>query len=129
MKFFAKSILFTFIVAMSSSLLTAQPNNNLAEQWYRTRYGRPSPAEQARIDAAVKHVATRPVSIPVLGANHANAWSEELFQLKYGRPTPRNEARLREANAGRDMLMTSQLAPANDRFENWFRAKSGRASR
>jgi len=129
MKLQAKSILFTFIVAMSSNLLIAQPGNNFAEQWYRAKYGRPLPAEQARIDAAQKHEASRSESAAVLGAYHAKAWSEVFFEAKYGRPTPRKEASLREANLGRDALMTSKLAPADDRFENWFRAKSGRAIR
>jgi len=128
MKFATKSVLFSIILAMSSSLLVAQSSSSYAEQWYRAKFGRPSPTEQARIDASQKP-ADRSTSTALLGKNRANAWSEVLFQAKHGRPSPREEARVREANLGRDMVMTSKLAPVDDRFENWFRAKYGRASR
>ena len=129
MKAVAKSILFTFILATSSSLLVAQPGSNYAEQWYRAKFGRPSPTEQARIDATQKRAVAPADSSAVLGTKHGNPWLEQLYQAKHGRPTPNEEARLREANLGRDSVMTSKLAPVDDQFENWFRAKYGRASR
>lgn len=114
----------------ANSLLLAQPGNSYAEQWYRAKFGRPSPTEQARIDAAQKATTTQPAVTAVLPKTAlANTFAEQLHRAKYGRPTPREEARLREANLGKNETLLSRTStPANERFENWYRAKYGRPS-
>lgn len=48
-----KAIILTAIFAMgANSLLVAQPANTWAERWYRAKFGRPSPTEQARNETA-----------------------------------------------------------------------------
>ena len=55
MKQLTRSILFTGILAMaSSSLMVAQTSASWSEQWYRAKYGRPSPLEEARLNAQAR---------------------------------------------------------------------------
>ena len=49
MKSFSKTIIFGAIFALgANTLLFAQPGTSWAEQWYRAKFGRPSPTEEAR---------------------------------------------------------------------------------
>src|ERR1017187_877489 len=51
MKPFVRSILFTGILAIVAiSSMVAQTSNGWFEQWYRAKYGRPSPTEEARLE-------------------------------------------------------------------------------
>lgn len=60
-----KAIMLTVVFSMgASSLLVAQPSNSRFEQWYRAKYGRPSPTEQARLDSAKQTAATPAVVVP-----------------------------------------------------------------
>lgn len=55
-----KRIVLSAVFTMgASSLLVAQSSNSWAEQWYRAKLGRPSPTEQARIDAAMLETSPR----------------------------------------------------------------------
>jgi hypothetical protein len=94
MKTFVRNILITGSLAIfASSSMIAQTSNGWFEQWYRAKYGRPSPTEQARLntqrESAASPEATRP---PV--AVSTNAGFEQWYRAKYGRPSPTEEARL-----------------------------------
>ena len=130
MKHSIKGILPVVILAITTtSTLVAQSGNSWAEQWYRAKFGRPSPTEQARLDA-IKQPSLAPVSaVAVTRPRYVNATLEQLYQTKHGRPTPREEARIREANLGKDAVMITRTeSPADSRFENWYRARYGRPS-
>ena len=92
------------------------------------KFGRPSPAEEARLKAEQTSTAfrdeTRHEAAP------ANAQFEQWYKAKYGRYTPAEEARQRperESTAFREAPSRERkTAPANDWLDQWFRAKYGR---
>jgi hypothetical protein len=96
MKQLTRSILFTGILAMaSSSLMVAQTSGSWSEQWYRAKFGRPSPLEETRLQVQQVNTAHRQTT-PTKAAVPANVWFEGWYRAKYGRPSPTEEARLKE---------------------------------
>src|SRR6266568_3755595 len=84
MKPFAKSILFTGILAMvASSSMVAQTSNGWFEQWYRAKYGRSSPTEEARLEAQKVNSAS-PEATSFTVAASADGGFEQRYQAKYG---------------------------------------------
>jgi hypothetical protein len=87
------------VVAQTSSTSPSKPEklangNSWSEQWYRAKYGRPSPLEEARLNAeqantAYREETTSQVAIP------ANTWYEGWYRAKFGRPSPTEEAGLK----------------------------------
>ncbi len=130
MKSSTRGILFTAVLAMVASTSMVAQSNSWSEQWYRAKYGRPSPTEEARIQAqqattAYREAKPSPTAVPV------NTWFEGWYRAKYGRPSPTEEARLQavESNtAYREAAPTKSAAPVNTWFEGWYRAKYGRPS-
>jgi hypothetical protein len=60
MKRFAKVILFAGTLLMDDSgLMAAQTSSSWLDQWYRAKFGRPSPAEEARLKAERENTAYR----------------------------------------------------------------------
>jgi hypothetical protein len=58
-----KSILLAAIFTMSASaIVVAQPTNSRFEEWYRAKYGHPSPTEEARLNSA-KQIANKPAGV------------------------------------------------------------------
>jgi hypothetical protein len=107
MKLFARNILITGLLALvASPAIVAQTSNSGFEQWYRAKYGRPSPTEQARLDVAAQQAA------PPTVAAMSNAGFELWYRAKYGRPSPTEEARLETlpANSGPSAAMATMLA-------------------
>ncbi len=114
MKPFTRSILITGVFAMAAnSLIVAQPTpqqntaylkatptqavapvNAWFEGWYRAKYGRPSPTEEARLQAQQANTAYREAT-PAQAAAHDNSRFEAWYRDKYGRPSPTEEARLK----------------------------------
>ncbi len=126
-----RSILFTAVLAMvASTSMVAQSSSSWSEQWYRAKYGRPAPTEEARIQAAQENTAYREVT-PVQSVTPTNVWFEGWYRAKYGRPAPTEEARIeaeRANTAYREVAPTQAVVPANAWFEGWYRAKYGRPS-
>ena len=90
-----RSILFTAVLALvASTSMVAQSSSSWSEQWYRAKFGRPSPTEEARIQSAQENAAYREVT-PVQTVIPANVWFEGWYRAKYGRPSPLEEARLK----------------------------------
>jgi hypothetical protein len=109
MKSFISSILTTGLLALvASPAIVAQTSNPGFEQWYRAKYGRPSPSVQARLDVAAQQ-ATLPV------AASTNGGFEQWYRAKYGRPSPAEEARL-EALPVSAATPTAMPAMAMDSF-------------
>jgi hypothetical protein len=131
MKAFVRSILITGILAIvPSSSMVAQTSNAGFEQWYRAKYGRASPREQARLNTpranAASPVTTRP---PV--AVSTNAGFEQWYRAKYGRPSPTEEARLEVLQvdlASSEATPSTVAASADGGFEQRYQAKYGRPS-
>jgi hypothetical protein len=94
MKPFVRSILYTGILAIvAGSSMVAQTSNGWSEQWYRAKYGRSSPTEQARLKTPQVTAASLDAKLPPVVAS-ANGGFEQWYRAKYGRPSPTEEARL-----------------------------------
>ena len=131
MKPFARNMMFTGVLAMAAgSIAVAQTSSGQFEQWYRAKYGRPSPTEVARVAAEQENTAYREEA-PRLVAAPMNTWFEGWYRAKYGRPSPSEEARIQAEQANtayREETPTKAAAPANNWYEGWYRAKFGRPS-
>jgi hypothetical protein len=91
MKNLAKSILITGILAIAANIpMVAQTSSSQFDQWYRAKYGRPAPSEQAR----PKTPQTNAIAAQPSAATSAKAGFEQWYLAKYGRPSPTQEARL-----------------------------------
>lgn len=125
-----RSILFTAVLAMVASTSMVAQSNRWSEQWYRAKFGRPSPTEEARLNAEHANTAYRQET-PGEAAVPADNRFENWYRAKYGRPSPTEEARLQAQQANtayREATPTQASAPANMWFEGWYRAKFGRPS-
>ncbi len=133
MKPFVRSIMFTGVLAMAaSSMAVAQTSSNSfeQEQWYRAKYGRPSPTEEARSAAIEANTAYR-AEAPGQVAEPANTWYEGWYRAKFGRSSPTEEARIQAEQSNtayREETPTQITAPGNNWYEGWYRAKFGRPS-
>ena len=93
MKPFARNMMFTGVLAMAAgSIAVAQTSSGQFEQWYRAKYGRPSPTEVARVAAEQENTAYREEA-PRLVAAPMNTWFEGWYRAKFGRQSPLAEMR------------------------------------
>ena len=131
MKPFARNMMFTGVLAMAAgSIAVAQTSSGQFEQWYRAKYGRPSPAEVARVAAEQENTAYREEA-PGQVVAPVSSWYEGWYRAKNGRPSPQEEARIQAEQANtayREETPTKAAAPANNWYEGWYRAKFGRPS-
>lgn len=132
MKRTLKTVLLTGILAMSANtVLVAQTNNPWFEGWYRAKFGRPSPTEEARIKAAKQAEPTQSNATTNNTAAPVDTRFENWYRAKFGRPAPSEEERIQAAKANteyREAAPRQAAAPANTWFENWYRDKYGRLS-
>jgi len=124
MKTFFKRILVAAGLTLgANALLAASTGNDWAEQYFKAKVGRNTPAEEARQRDAQSNVAFREEALFVATPN----WIEQHFKAKMGRYTHGEEARLRELEAN-----TAFREEAPDGFvaptwaEQLFKAKLGR---
>ena len=125
MKRIVNSILLTGALALGVSGLMAE-SNNFSEQWYKRKYGRPSPAEEARLKAERESTAFREESATAEPVKRN--WIEDYFKAKLNRNTPAEEKRLkdeRESSAFREEP-TREPTPIRTRFDEWYHKKYGR---
>ena len=131
MKPFIRNTMFTVVLALTAgSMAIAQSSNNQFDQWYRAKYGRPSPAAEARMAEEQANTAYREVSTPQSAAP-ANAWFEGWYRSKYGRPSPSEQARIdteMASTAYREVPSAQTKMSTNTWYDGWYRAKFGRPS-
>jgi hypothetical protein len=88
-----KAIILTAVFSTgASSLVIAQPNNSWFEQWYRAKYGRPSPTEEARLNATKQATPQSTVAAPNDLAVPTNDLSVALQKCMKATNQVRNEA-------------------------------------
>ena len=112
--------------ALAVGVNAAPASKDWFEQWYKAKYGRPSPSEEARLKADRESAAFREETRHV--ATPRSNWIEDHFKAKLGQNTPAEEARIkaeRESSAFREEP-ARETAPAKTQSEEWFRAKYGR---
>ena len=80
---------------VASSIAAAQTSSSQFEQWYRAKYGRPSPTEMARVSAVQANTAYREET-PRQVAAPATTWYEGWYRAKFGRPSPLEKMRLKD---------------------------------
>ncbi len=115
---------------VASSIAFAQTSSSQFEQWYRTKYGRPAPTEQARMAAYEENTAYR-AETPNQVTEPVNTWFEGWYRAKYGRPSPPEEARIQaeQSNTAYREETTVQVPRLQSSwYEGWYRAKFGRPS-
>jgi len=103
-------------------------SSNYIDQWFKAKFGRSSPTEEARLRAeqantAYREEATLAVKLP------QNTWFEDRWRVKYGRSSPIEEARLKalaENTAYREEVKPENAIADNWR-ENFWKAKFGRS--
>jgi hypothetical protein len=130
MKPLIRSVLFTGVLVIGgNALMAAQPGNSYIDQWYRAKFGRSSPMEEARQRADQANVAYREEA--TAKTFPANTWFEDFWMAKHGRHSPMEEARQRadQANAAYREEATAKVFPANTWFEDFTKAKYGRSLR
>lgn len=131
MKTFVRNILITGSLAIfASSSIVAQTSNTGFEQWYRAKYGRPAPTEQARLDTQRANAAAPDATRPTVAVS-SNAGFEQWYRAKYGRPSPTEEARLEALHldsASPVATPSTVAASADSGFEQRYQAKYGHPS-
>src|ERR1035437_1206041 len=84
MKPFVRSILITGILTIvANTSMVAQTSNGGFEQWYRAKYGRPSPTEQARLNTSQGNAVSPEASQPTVAVS-ANVGFELTEQASLG---------------------------------------------
>lgn len=127
----------SLIGAMFAAASLAQPSDTWLEQWFKAKYGRNSPMEEAhqraeRANAVIPETAMRTEATPL-----TSSWREQWFKAKFGRYSPAEEARqaAEQANAAfcgdsipKPPAQAESTMPVNSWREQWFKAKFGRYS-
>lgn len=128
------------VTALLAGAGLAQPSNPWFEQWFKAKYGRYSPMEEARQRTERANVALRAETAPQAASRTeatplTNSWREQWFKAKFGRYSPMEEARQRveQANAAfrgdiTPIARAESTTPVNSSREQWFKAKFGRYS-
>jgi hypothetical protein len=131
MKTLVRNILITGSLAIfASSSMVAQTSNGGFEQWYRAKYGRPSPTEQARLNTQRANAASPEATRPPIAVS-TSAGFEQWYRAKYGRSSPTEEARLeaQQVNPGSpEATPPTVTASADNGFEQRYQAKYGHPS-
>ena len=113
------------------NLMPAQTSSDWSEQWHRTKFGRSSPTEEARIKAERASTAHREVAPPVV-ARPTNDWfREQWYKTKFGRNSPAEQRRLDAEQATTAFREETHAgAPTNNTWlsEQRYKTKYGRSS-
>ena len=83
MKPFVNSILIAGILAVTASTSLIAQSNTGFEQWYRAKYGRPSPTEQTTLKTPQASTSAETTQ-PTVAVTEFEHW----YRAKYGRPAP-----------------------------------------
>lgn len=125
MKSLVRSILITSTLLVGTNGLMAQSGPTFFDQWYKAKYGRNSPAEEARLKAEQASSAYREEKASARPAR-PKSYMDQFFKAKLGVYTPAEEARLRaerESSAYRAEPQP-QVAPESY-IDQWLRVKQG----
>jgi hypothetical protein len=109
MNTFVKSILVSSILSIGlTASMVAQPGTAQYEQWYRAKYGRPSPAAQATPKTPQTNSTSTEATQPTVAVTQFEQW----YRAKYGRPSPTEQALVQapQVNAAIPMTMPPMAA-------------------
>lgn len=113
-------------LAVWSVASLAEPNRDTADQRFRAKYGRSTPAVEAK-DAAEKASTAYRDATPPSDQPAANRWAEQRHQAKFGRSTPADEKRMEGEKS--NTAYREVTTPLADRWhEGYMGAKYGRTA-
>ena len=131
----------SFAALMVATAGFAQSTNTWLDQWYKAKFGRYSPATEARLNAEQGNTAFRQAAtsndVPKLGVQRQASWVEQWHKAKYGRysaayeaaqKAERTETAFREQFPAQSERKAAATAPASSWREQWYKAKYGRYS-
>lgn len=111
-------------LAVCSTAALAQSNRNDADQRFRVKYGRSTPAVEAR-EAAEKASTAYRDAAPTSTQATGDRWAEQHHRSKLGRATPAEEKRI-EADKSNTAYREVAAPPANRWGDDYLRHKYGR---
>lgn len=111
-------------LAACSVAAMAQSNRNDADQRFRAKYGRSTPAVEAR-EAAEKSSTAYRDAAPATTQAPRDQWAEQRHRSKLGRATPAEEKRI-EADKSNTAYREVTTPPANRWGDDYMRNKYGR---
>lgn len=123
MKMLVRSILIASTLLVGTSGLMAQSGPTYFDQWYKAKYGRNTPAEEAHLKAEQDNAAYRAEkAVP----KQSLSYTDQFFKAKLGVYTPATEARLRaeRENSGSRAEPRPQTKPESY-IDQWLRVKQG----
>lgn len=122
MKKSKRSLLLAGILAIAGNGLLAAQSNGWYEQWYRAKFGRSSPREEAREKHEGRLVISNGDTKP------ASNWYEDRNKAKLGRNSLAEETRqsAERARAASTPRTATGAKPANNWYADWYKAKYGR---
>jgi hypothetical protein len=109
--------------------VSALAQTGWTEEYFRAKYGRSSPTEEARLKAEQATTAFREETTDAVAPAVPN-WIEQYFRAKYGRSSPTEEARLKAEQAStafREEPTRDVAPPVPNWIEQHLRVKLGRA--
>jgi hypothetical protein len=112
-------------LAICSSAAYPESKVNAAEERFKAKFGRYTPAEEARRAEAEANTAYRDAA-PTKKTGPANDWSEQRHQAKFGRPSPAEEAKINDEKKNTAYREVATPRPADRWHDNYFRTKYGR---
>jgi hypothetical protein len=112
----------------ANTSLAAPASNGWADQWFKAKFGRSSPQEEARQKADQENTAYREETSGKVAPSHVN-WTEQYFRAKFGRSSPIEDGRRKaelENTAFRDETPAGTTPSSPTWTEQYFKAKWGR---
>jgi hypothetical protein len=128
MKTSIRNVLVTAVLmGGANGLMASQASNSWIDQWYRAKFGRGSPTEEARLRAEQANTAYREEATAKAAVR--NTWFEDFWRAKFGRGSPMEEARLRaeQANTAYREEATAKAPLPNTWLDDFWKAKYGRS--
>ncbi len=130
MKTSANNLLLSAALVIGANGLMASPaSNTWSDEWYRAKFGRSSPMEEALQKTEQANTA-HPQETTHEAASPVDSWAEQFFKEKFGRYSPMEEARQMADRADTpyaEETTGDPAPPTNNRLKQWETAKFGRS--
>ena len=117
----------SFSAVLLAGVALAEPSTTWSEQWFKAKFGQPSPVEQARLKAETENTAYRE-GTTIYPQTASPSWADQWFRAKYGRYSAAEEAR-RNAEAANTAYRDDERSTTPDRnvwTREFMKAKFGR---
>jgi hypothetical protein len=115
------------VLAICAAGALAQSRPSAEEQRFKAKYGRYTPAEEARRAEEKANTAYRDATPPRGAEASRDNWSEDRHRAKFGRPTPTEEKKIDAEKA--NTAYREVTGPVEDRWhDNYLRSKHGRSA-